>query len=305
MRALVFDRIGGAREVLSLREVTEPKPGAGEVLVRVEARPIHPADLSFIRNTYRIRPKLPQIAGLSGAGRVVAVGDGIELKPGTRVAFRWPGSWADFVAVPMARVIAAPEGIAVDDVAQLPLNPITAWGLLHMSGTTSPAWVGLTAPSSSVARLVAALAAPRGLRTIDIAPTPEQLPAIAERVRDVSGGEGLAALIDSVGGPLVHQLFPALRQGATVVAYGTLSSEPALVSNAAMVYSNLTWKGFGIDRWLDGLPEGEHRAMIAELWEAVRRGLLPLPVRARMPLSQVAEALDAAARGAPGKVLLV
>jgi NADPH:quinone reductase-like Zn-dependent oxidoreductase len=305
MRALVFDRIGDAREVLSLCEVTEPRPGAGEVLVRVEARPIHPADWSFIRNTYRIRPKLPQIAGLSGAGRIVAVGDGVELKPGTRVAFRWPGSWAELVAVPLGRVIAAPEDVAVDEVAQLPLNPITAWGLLHMSGATAPGWIGLTAPSSSVAKLVAVLAMLRGLRTVDIAPTAEQLPTIAERVRNASGGEGLAALIDSVGGPLVDHLFPALRQGATVIAYGTLRSEPALVSNAAIVYSNLTWRGFGIDRWLEGLAEREHREMLAELWGAARHGLLPLPVSARMPLSQIAEALDAAARGSPGKVLLV
>jgi NADPH:quinone reductase-like Zn-dependent oxidoreductase len=305
MKALIFDRIGDARDVLSLRELPDPTPGAGEVLVRVEARPIHPADLSFIGNTYRFRPKLPQIAGLSGAGRIVATGEGVEMKRGRRVAFRWPGSWAELVAVPVGRAIAAPEDIAVEEVAQFPLNPITAWGLLHMAGVRAPGWIGLTAPSSSVAKLVSGLASQRGLRTVDIAPTAEELPAISDRVRDATGGEGLAALVDSVGGPVVGNLFTALRPGATIVAYGTLSNEPAIVSNAAMVYSNLTWRGFGIDRWLDGLLEQERQEMLVELWDAVRRHVLPLPVRARVPLSQIGGALEAAARGTPGKVLLV
>jgi len=305
MKALVFDRVGDPREVLSLREVPEPMPADGEVLLRVEARPLHPADLSFIRNTYRIRPKLPQIAGLSGAGRVVTTGAGVDLRAGTRAAFRWPGAWAELVAVPVARVLAAPDDVSIEDTAQLPLNPVTAWGLLQMADVKGPAWIGLTAPSSSVAKLVSALAAMRGLRTVEITASAEELPLVAEKVRAATGGEGLTALIDCVGGPLVDRLFPALRQGATLVAYGTLSSEPAAVPNAALVYSNLTWKGFGIDRWLEGLRSTERAEMLSTLWNALREGRLPLPVGARVPLSEFARALDVAASGAAGKVLLV
>jgi NADPH:quinone reductase-like Zn-dependent oxidoreductase len=304
MKALVFDRVGQATEVLSLREVGVPEVGAGDVLIQVEARPVHPADFSFVRNTYRIRPKLPQIAGLSGVGRVVAVGTDAGLLVGTRVAFRWPGAWADLVAVPMERTIVAPEDVATDDAAQFALNPVTAWGLLDVAEVSGSAWVGLTAPSSSVAKLVSALAGLRGLRTVNIPSQREELPMIAERVRTATDGEGLSALIDCVGGPLVTHLFPALRQGATLVAYGTLSSEPATVPNAALVYSNLTWKGFGIDRWLQRLRADEREEMLDTLWRAIRGGCLPLPVSARVPLARFEEAL-AAAGGSAGKVLLV
>jgi NADPH:quinone reductase-like Zn-dependent oxidoreductase len=304
MKALVFDRVGQATEVLSLREVAAPEAGAGEVLVQVEARPVHPADISFVRNTYRIRPKLPQIAGLSGVGRVVAVGAGLEVPIGTRVAFRWPGAWADLVAVPVERMIVAPEDVATDDAAQFALNPVTAWGLLDVAEVSGSAWVGLTAPSSSVARIVSALARLRGLRTVDVAPRPGELAAISEQVRAATAGEGLSALIDCVGGPLITDLFPTLRQGATLVTYGTLSSEPATVPNAALVYSNLTWKGFGIDRWLQGLRSEKRREMLDTLWQAVRDGHLPLPVSARLPLARFEEAL-AATGGTAGKVLLV
>ena len=78
MKALVFDRVGEAAEVLAVREVPVPSPGLGEVLVKVEARAINPSDLNFVRGAYRVRPRLPQTAGLSGAGRIVATGDGVS-----------------------------------------------------------------------------------------------------------------------------------------------------------------------------------------------------------------------------------
>jgi NADPH:quinone reductase-like Zn-dependent oxidoreductase len=305
MKALVFDRTGEAAEVLSWRDVPEPVAGPGEVLLRPEACPIHPSDLFFIRGGYRWRPKLPQIAGLSGAGRIVQTGAGVDLRPGERVAFRSPGAWAELVTVPVERTIAAPDDIAVEDAAQFPLNPLTAWGLLDMADVKPPAWVGLTAPSSSVARLVDALAARRGLRTIGIHARSEDLPSLGERVRAETGGAGLGALIDSVGGPIVSQLLPVLVPGATMVAYGAISSEPALVTNAAMVYANLTWKGFGIDRWLSGLQPGERDAMFSELWQAIREGKLPLPVRARIPMSEFGRALDASKDSRGEKILLV
>jgi NADPH:quinone reductase-like Zn-dependent oxidoreductase len=96
-----------------------------------------------------------------------------------------------------------------------------------------------------------------------------------------------------------------LRQGATLVAYGAQSGEPASVTNGALVYSNLTWKGFGIDRWLEGQRPGDRAEMLASLWASIRGGELPLPVAGRFALSQFVGALAAAALRVPGKVLLV
>jgi NADPH2:quinone reductase len=316
MQALVFEHTGEAREVLTLREVPKPTPGPGQLLVAVEASPIHPADFGFVRGTYRVRPVLPQVAGLSGAGRVVGVGAGVDLALGTRVAFRWPGAWAEFVALPRERVFEVPAGIASVQAAQFVVNPITAWGLLEMARARAGEWIALTAASSSVAALVSALAEERGLRVVGIARAAslvelagyvrgvsEAEPELAERVRELTGGDGLAALIDPVGGPLVGSLFPALRPGATMVAYGTLSPEPMLVKNAALVYGNLTWQGFGIDRWSAHLTVSEVTTMTQALWVGIQSGRLPLPVQARLPLPELAEALRLAVAGGPGKVV--
>jgi len=317
MQALVFEQTGEAENVLALREVTAPRPGPGQALVQVEVSPVHPADFSFVRGTYRIRPVFPQVAGLSGAGRIVDVGAGLDLPPGTRVAFRAPGAWAELALAPRDRLYPIPDDVAADPGSEFPVNPITAWGLLQVARANPGDWILLTAAASAVAELVAALAHARGIRAIGVArpaslaqlaPTVQGLaedPHLAARVRELTSGEGVAALIDCVGGPLVPALFPALRPGATLVSYGTLSPEPMTIKNADLVYGNLSWFGFGIDRWLSGLAPAEHARMLDELWDGIRHGRLRLPLQARVPLRSFGDGLKMAVAGGHGKVHLV
>jgi hypothetical protein len=89
MKAIVFARAGDPREVLEIRDIAEPAPKTAEVVVEVSARPIHPADLAFIRGGYRVRPALPQVAGLSGLGRV-KIGDPRAGLPDYLTEPAWP-----------------------------------------------------------------------------------------------------------------------------------------------------------------------------------------------------------------------
>lgn len=316
MKAVTFHRPGDPRAVLAIEEAPEPAAGAGEVVVAVEARPINPADLFFIRGQYRIRPKSPQVAGLEGAGRVVAAGAGAESLVGARVAFRWPGAWGERVAVPVARIHVVPERVDVERAAQFSLNPVTAWALLHEIQSAPPEWIALTAGTSGVSQLVSALAHERGLGVIAIVRGEAKAwgdrravlgdgPGLEDQIREVTGGRGVTALLDSVGGPVVERLFPLLAAGATLVAYGTASNAPISIRNSTMVYSNLTWKGFGIDRWLERASQETKSRMVAELWERIQSGLLELPVDSRHDLKDFGKALERVTDGKPrGKVLL-
>jgi NADPH2:quinone reductase len=304
MNAVLFEAAGDPAQVLAFGEVDAPVLAPGQVLVAVEARPVHPADLAFIRGTYRLRPRFPQIAGLSGAGRVVAAAPGIPLTVGTRVAFRWPGAWAEEVAVPVERTFVVPDDISLEDAAQLPLNPITAWGLLDMAHVGPGDVIALTAPTSSVARITRTLAEARGIRVVEVGRSWMTSPDV-ERLRALSSGGGLAALIDCVGGAVVEQLLPELRQGATIVTYGTLSRDAIRVHNATIVYGNLTWKGFGIDRWLSRLGSTEQARMLDALWSGIRSRTYELPVSSRVALREVVRGLALARAATDGKVLLV
>jgi NADPH:quinone reductase-like Zn-dependent oxidoreductase len=321
MKALVFARAGEPHEVLQLADVPAPLPSPDTVVVEVQARPIHPADLAFIRGQYRVRPVLPQIAGLEGAG-IVVVGDGDgRIAPGTRVAFRWPGSWAERAAVPVSRLITVPADIADDAACQVALNPVTAWGLLDEARVAAGDCIALTAATSTVANLVAAIARQRGMRVLGIArgdaargaarSGADQVfaaedPELAAHILAAAGERRVAALLDSVGGPLVATLLGTLAPGARVIAYGVQDRTPAAITNAMLIYANLTWTGFGIDRWLAQQPAGAIDAMVGALWSLIRDGTIALPVAARHPLAAFAAALAADAQpGRSGKVLLV
>ena len=158
MKAVVFDRPGDPFDVLRVADIDAP--AADGVLVRVAARPIQPADWAFIRGQYRLRPALPQTARLEGAGVVV--------QTGARVAFRWPGAWAEFAAPPAGRLIAVPADIPDEMACQVSLNPVTAWALLREAAAGPGDWVVLTAAASTVSNLVGAIARRRGIRVIGL-----------------------------------------------------------------------------------------------------------------------------------------
>jgi NADPH:quinone reductase-like Zn-dependent oxidoreductase len=192
--------------------------------------------------------------------------------------------------------------VSDDDGAQLPLNPVTAWGLLDMSNAKSGDWVGLTGPNSSVSHLVVSLAEMRGVRTLPIDSTTEA--GLTDKVRSITEAKGLAALLDSVGGSLVERLFGAMQPGGIIVAYGTMSDEPISLRNATLIYSNLTWRGFGIDHWLSSITPESRAHMLEALHDAMRHKRLPLPVRARFELADFRRAVRSAQEAAPGKVFL-
>lgn len=300
MKAIVFDAPGAADVVLRHGTVPVPRAGAGEVLVKVAASPINPADIAFVRGVYRIKPKSPQVAGLEGAGTIEQAGAGAEHWIGKRVAFRWPGAWANHVAVPVERLIVVPDGIDLETAAQISLNPLTAVGLVQTSGVKAGETLLLTAGRSTVSTLVSQIARQKGVRTIGIvrgqpigsacdavlsADDPQLLEQLA-----AAGQNRITGLLDSVGGPPVPRLLPALATGATIVAYGVQDAQPMQVSNAMLIYANLTWIGFGIDRWL-ALRGRALDDDIKSVWSLVERKIIALPVQSRHGMSDVLAAL--------------
>jgi NADPH:quinone reductase len=320
MQAIIFEEAGEPTEVLRFTEVASPAIGLDMALIRVAARPIHPADLAFIRGQYRLRPSFPQVAGLEGCGEIVEGPARSQFRPGTRVAFRYPGSWAQFAAVPLDRLVTVPADITDTDASQASLNPVTAWALLEQAGTRPGDWIVLTAATSVVANLIAQMARLRGINTVGVvrgnASTDKARSAadylvsaqeadLSAAIARTAGKVRFAALIDSVGGSLVANLMTVLAPGATIIAYGVQNREPAAVTNAMLIYSNLTWKGFGIDRWLSLQSNETKTTMFSEIWTMIRAGEIRLPVDSTHTLSDIAQALSADARiGRIGKVIL-
>src|SRR5262249_35806475 len=149
-------------------DVDAPNATDNAVQIKVSARPIHPADLAFIRGQYRVRPTFPQVAGLEGVGTILESPKSSPFAPGMRVAFRYPGAGAEIAAVPAERLITVPNGVPDDAACQVSLNPLTAFGLLDEVAVEPGEWLLLTAATSTVSNIVTSIAQARGVKVIGL-----------------------------------------------------------------------------------------------------------------------------------------
>jgi len=135
MKTISYSTFGTPVEVLSVTDVSAPQPGAGEVLVRMTASPIHNHDLWTIRGSYGYKPELPATAGSEAAGVVEAVGAGVDEKLiGQRIAAAGvPGAWAESFVVPAAGIVPLPDAVSDDVGSQLLAMPLSASSICCIS----------------------------------------------------------------------------------------------------------------------------------------------------------------------------
>jgi NADPH2:quinone reductase len=307
MKALIFEEAGKAETALKLKNIEQPTPGEGQLLIKVKSSPIHPADYIFIAGKYRYQPVFPQIAGLEGAGFVELAGSNTQTSAGTLVSFSRLGSWAEFVVVDEKDVIVLTDGFDIDKAAQMQLNPYTAWGLLKEANVTPGDWLLLTSGNSTVSRLIIQLAAQIGVNTIavirDQSQTQQLLDIKAgavivpetgklkEQINAITGSKGIKAALDAVGGPFTTEIIDALAPGSHLVVYGLLSPDPVSYFNAQVVFKNLIIKGFGVRGFVANLKSEEKEQMTKQLVNSISRPDFQLPAQITFALSDFKDAL--------------
>ena len=308
MKALVFEHAGNAADVIQVKYLAFPKPAPGQLLIRVKASPIHPADRLFIAGKYRYQPIFPQIGGLEGAGYVEEAGHDSIIPKGSFVAFSKIGSWAEYVVVDEQDVVLLPDEFPLEKAAQLLLNSYTAYGLIQEAKVRSGDWLLLTAGNSTVSRIVIQLAAEKGICVIAtvrdekqkdellalkaeavISPQPGTLKATIDTI---TKGRGLTAAVDAVGGPLATGVINALAPGGHLIVYGMLASEPATYFNAEVVLKNLVIKGFGERGYVEKLSHEDRSQMISHLVHSIGRPEFKLSASAIYRPDDFAEAFN-------------
>src|SRR5512143_509912 len=132
MKQVLLDRYGRPEEVARCAEVPDVgAPDPGEVVFDVLAFPVNPADISFCKGTYRLKPPLPVTPGAECVGRVTAIGAGVgHVKPGDLVINLQRENWAQKRRVRGEDVIAIPAAMDLHQAAMLRINPPTALLLL-------------------------------------------------------------------------------------------------------------------------------------------------------------------------------
>jgi NADPH:quinone reductase len=312
MRAVVVTRFGGP-EVLEVRDEPVPAVASDDLLVEPEAIGVNYRDIYEREGNYGGEP--PLINGVEGAGTVV-VGD----REGERVAWlAAPGSYAERVRVPAGRAVPVPAEVATETAAAVLLQGVTAH---YLATTVYPVRAGddvlIHAAAGGVGLLLTQIAKRLGARVIASTSGGEKAElareagadevigydGFGERVRELTGGEGVAAAFDGVGQATFDESLASVRTRGTMVLFGAASGpvppfDPMRLEREGSLF--LTRPGLR-----DYTAErDELLARAADVLSWVADGSLTVRIGARYPLDEAARAQeDLAARKTTGKLLL-
>jgi len=336
MKRVVVGHYGGP-EVLQVVEEDDPRPGPGEVRVRVLAAGVSFSDALLRAGTYLGGPKPPFTPGYELVGVVEELGPRCSrLREGDRVAVLtvW-GADAEHVCVPETYAVEVPEDLDPAEVVSLVLPYVTAHQLLHrVARVKSGETVLAHGAAGRVGTAVLELGALAGLRLYGTASARdraavERLGAVAidyrnddflARVRSLPG-QGVDVVLDGLGGAMSVRSFRALRPGGRLVVFGYSSaltqgrrSRRAWIKWNMQTASAFLWgllsprrrvHGYRIDKLRNRHPEWFREDFLA-LLELIRRGEIHPVVSERLPLTEVRRAhelLESSA--ATGKLVLV
>ncbi len=320
MHAISVSEHGGP-EVLTYGEVPDPEPGPGQVLVRTAAIGVNFIDTYFRAGMYPT--PLPYIPGLEASGTVVAVGDGVTGRAvGDRVAWSdGASSYAELVAVPADRTVVVPDGVEPEVAASVLLQGMTAHYLTHDSYPVRPGDTVLVhAGAGGTGLLITQMATALGARVITTVSTDEkeQLSRdagawqvlrysddVAARVRELTGGEGVAAVYDGVGKDTFESSLQATRNRGVVVLFGAASGPvPPFDLQRLNPLGSLFVQRPTLAHYV-ATPEEFARRSSAVL-DGLRDGSLSFRVGATYPLAEAARAhTDLQARRTTGSVALI
>src|SRR5476651_636774 len=187
-KAAIYETHGNPAEVLRIVDQPWPKPAPEEVIVKMAAAPINPADLNSIEGKYPVRPPLPATPGMEGAGIVVERGSAVRnLAVGTQVILpHGLGTWREAGAVAAEKLVSVPAGIEPIQAAMLKVNPITAWRMLHDFVSLPPGdWLIQNAANSAAGRAVIQISRELGWKTVNIVRRPELVAELQAEGSDV------------------------------------------------------------------------------------------------------------------------
>lgn len=320
--AIRFHRTGGP-EVLCLEEVEVGQPAPGEARVRH-----HAAGLNFIDTYHRsgLYPlPLPSGIGLEGAGVVEAVGDGVrDIVVGDRVAYTGGpvGAYSEVRCLPAERLLKLPTALSFDTGAAMMLQGLTAAYLLRRTYRVQPGdAVLIHAAAGGVGLIACQWAKALGATVIGTVSTEEKAEQarrhgcdhvifytredVAKRVRELTGGEGVAVAYDGVGKDTFMASIDSLRVRGMMVSFGNASGpvpafEPLLLSQKGSLFFTrpiLAHHTAKRDELLD---------LGGELFELVLSGKVKIEVNQRYALADAAQAhRDLEARKTIGSTILV
>ena len=330
MRAGWYEKQGPAGEVIRVGEMDAPEPGAGEVRVRLAVSGVNPSDAKN-RLGARGPMKFPRVVPHSdGAGEIDRVGPGVDpARVGERV-WVFNGQWdrpfgtaAEFIALPAGQTVRLPEGVSDAEGACVGIPGMTAHRCVFADGPVQGKTVLVTGGAGAVGHCAVQLAKWGGATVIATVSSDEKADRargaggaggggadhvvnyrtenVAERVREVTGGEGVDRIVEVDFGGNLKASLGALKNNGAIATYASMGEmEPKLPFYPFMFLNTLVRQVF-----LYTMPEGAKRQACEDLVRVMEAGKLSFPIAAEFPLADLAAAHETVEGGqAVGNVVV-
>ena len=310
-RAVRIDAPGGSEE-LKIDTVTVGEPGPGEVRIRHHAIGLNFIDVYQRSGLYPL--PMPLALGMEGAGVIEAVGAGVtHLKVGDRAAYAAspPGSYSDVRVMPAMNVCHLPDGIDFETGAAMMLKGLTAQYLLKkcrpVEGLQAGDFVLFHAAAGGVGLIACQWAKALGLRLIGTAGSDEKCALakangaeftinyrsenFAERVKAITGGQGVKVVYDSVGKDTFEQSLDCLQPFGLMVSFGNASGpvapfSPGILGPKGSLYVTRQTLFTHIT------SRERTQAMADDLFAVVQSGAVKIHIDQRFALTEVKAAHD-------------
>lgn len=322
----VGNQLDRPQEFLEFASTPRPKPGLGQVLIKVRRAAINPSDIAFIQGFYGQKRIKGEPAGFEGVGTVIDAGPGLmgRLLKGRDVVFyvtpNGSGAWADYAVTHASMALPLKKGVSDQDAAAMLVNPVTAIAMLDMV-RFGDAFV-FSAAASQLGKLIARLAAEQGKRMIALvrrdAPIEplkalgatyvlnETAPDFADQLASVLAQEKPVIFLDSLAAGTSTKVFDAMGANARWVIYGKLDPAPTeIVNPGQLIFQNKSIEGFWTTKWAREASFFQKMRKFNQLQNRFRDGQWTTDISAELPIEHALERLPQALAQPDGKVQIV
>jgi NADPH:quinone reductase-like Zn-dependent oxidoreductase len=261
---------------MDLQQVVVPRPGRGQILVKIDSSPINPSDNSFIRGLYRTRKVLPVIAGFEASGTVVATGNDLMSKRllGKRVACFAPtdghGTWAEYMVTGKNSAIPLKKEVDMEQGSMLLVNPLSVMAMVDIAKKRKCRAIANTAAASALGQMLNRVCIDKKLPLVNIVRREDQVKLLKDQgakyvLNSASRGfkDELASVFsqlevtlvfDAIAGQMTFDLSEAIPVDSEIMIYGGLSEQPAFIHPGKLIFERKKVSGFWLSEWITHQP---------------------------------------------------
>lgn len=318
VKSLMYKEYGEPADVLQVTTQEIEQPASDQVSVKWLLAPINPADINTIQGKYPSRPALPAIAGNEGVGEIIAIGSNVkDFCVGDRVVPNGPnfGTWRTQANYNSENVMKIPSDLDLVKASMLNVNPCTAYRMLKDFVSLKPGdTVIQNGGNSAVGQLVIQLCKIWNYKSVSVVRDRPNIQELKDRLVRLGADEVLVEsevrttqlfknkqlsepklALNCVCGQSAVEIMRHLAHGGVMVTYGAMSREPITVPVSALIFKDISLKGFWMTAWTNAnLKSQERTDMFKELAALFRDKKLCSPVHKLVPFCDYKEAVSQA-----------